>query len=37
MIWSFCIPGRRVYEMHTAMMEYHTEILGRAGDEGELW
>jgi hypothetical protein len=30
MIWSFCIPGRRVYEMHPAMGDHHS----RGADDG---
>ncbi len=36
MIWLFCIPGRRVYEMHTALPDNHSNILGGAGHQGEL-
>ncbi|KAK4124796.1 hypothetical protein N657DRAFT_554909, partial [Parathielavia appendiculata] len=41
MICSFCIPGRRVYEMHTAMLEHHDNVLGGSAYEGDngstLW
>jgi hypothetical protein len=33
MIWSFCIPGRRVYEMHTVVGDHHNNILSGADDE----